>query len=82
MADLISGDKITEIMDAFNSLADNKGIVQTSRLGELLKALGENPTKEEVQDMINEVDKDGLGIVKFPTFLAMMASKVSKLLDI
>ena len=79
MADLISGDKINEIMDAFNSMADSKGVVQTKRLGDVLKALGENPTKEEVQDMINEVDKEGLGVVKFPTFLAMMASKLDNL---
>ena len=26
--------------------------------------------------MINEVDKDGTGIVKFPEFLSMMATKV------
>ena len=36
-------------MDAFNSLADRNGIVLTRRLGDLMKALGENPTKEEVQ---------------------------------
>ena len=44
-----------------------------------MKALGENPTKEEVQDMINEVDKDGQGVVKFPEFLSMMATKLDGL---
>ena len=29
----------------------------------------------EVQDMINEVDKDATGIARFPDFLYMMASK-------
>ena len=28
-----------------------------------------------VQDMINEVDKDGTGLVEFPVFLYMMAKK-------
>ena len=64
---------------SFNSLADHNGIVQTRRLGDLMKALGENPTKEEVQDMINEVDKDGQGVVKFPEFLTMMATKLDGL---
>ena len=36
-------------------------------------------TKEEVQDMINEVDKDGQGVVKFPEFLSMMATKLDGL---
>ena len=64
---------------SFNSLADHNGIVQTRRLGDLMKALGENPTKEEVQSMINEVDKDGQGVVKFPEFLSMMATKLDSL---
>ena len=42
------------------------------------RSVGENPTKEELQDMINWVDKDASGIVKFPDFLYMMASKVDK----
>ena len=42
----------------------------------LNRSVGENPTKEELQDMINWVDKDATGIVKFPDFLYMMASKV------
>ena len=36
-------------MDAFNSLADRGGVVRTRELGNLMKRLGENPTKEEVQ---------------------------------
>ena len=67
-------------MDAFNSVADGGGLVKTRELGILMKRLGENPTKEEVQvrsqkvmiklncdnaqDMINEVDKDGVGVIR------------------
>ena len=36
-------------MDAFNSLADRGGLVKTRELGNLMKRLGENPTKDEVQ---------------------------------
>ena len=42
----------------------------------LFRAVGENPTKEELQDFINMIDKDATGIIKFPDFLFMMASKV------
>ena len=41
--------KVILIMDAFNSLADRGGVVRTKELGNLMKRLGENPTKEEVQ---------------------------------
>ena len=42
----------------------------------MLRSVGENPTQVEVQDMVNEVDKEATGIVRFPDFLYMMASKV------
>lgn len=79
MSDLVSGDKVIMIMDAFNSLADRGGLVKTRELGILMKKLGENPTKEEVQDMINEVDKDGVGVIRFPEFLSMVAGKMDSL---
>ena len=40
------------------------------------RAVGENPTKEELQDFINMIDKEATGFIKFPDFLFMMASKV------
>ena len=43
------------------------------------RAVGENPTKEELQDFINMIDKDATGIIKFPDFLFMMASKVLRM---
>ena len=64
MADVISEDKVCVIMDAFNSLADRQGMVETRMLGDLMKRLGENPSQEEVQDMINEVDKEGVGTIR------------------
>ena len=79
MADTLSGDKVNMFMDAFNAIADRNGVISTKQLGHVMKSLGENPTQEEVQDMINEVDKDGVGIVKFPSFLSMMATKLDSL---
>ena len=64
MADVISEEKVCVIMDAFNSLADRQGVVETRMLGDLMKRLGENPSQEEVQDMINEVDREGVGTIR------------------
>merc|ERR1712025_1542498 len=36
---------------------------------------GMNPTEAELQDMINDVDKDATGYLTFPNFLYMMAKK-------
>ncbi|XP_015354325.1 calmodulin-like [Marmota marmota marmota] len=40
-------------------------------------SLGQNPIEAELQDMINEVDADGIGTIDFPEFiLTMMARKM------
>ena len=82
MADLIPGEKVNLFLDSFNTLANKDGILPVKLLGDLLRSIGENPTKEELQDMINEVDKEATGIVRFPDFLYMMASKVVLLREI
>lgn len=41
-----------------------------------MRSLGQNPTKAELQDMVNEVDSDGNGTIGFPEFLAMMERKM------
>ena len=43
-----------------------------------MKALGENPTGDELQDMINKFDDDGTGLIEFTEFLCLMATKVNR----
>ena len=38
-------------------------------LTSLLRAMGQNPTDSQVNDMINEVDVDGSGVVQFGEFV-------------
>ena len=42
----------------------------------IIQTLDENPTKEEIGDMINEVDCDGNGTIDFDEFLNIMARKM------
>lgn len=39
----------------------------------MMRNLGLNPSREELEDMINEVDKDRNGLIEFSEFLTMMA---------
>ena len=45
-----------------------KRAIHLQDLTALLRTMGQNPTDAEVNDMINEVDVDGTGILKFEDF--------------
>ena len=76
MAGKISAEKIKQLQDAFNQFSDKRGLVATRNIERVLKHMGESPGKEEIQDMINQVDVDGAGVCRFPDFLHMMARRV------
>ena len=42
----------------------------------MIKSLGQNPSKEELDDMINDVDSDGNGTIEFGEFLNLMSRKL------
>jgi calmodulin len=44
-----------------------------------MRALGQNPTEANLQEMINEVDGDGNGTVTFNKYLAIMAHKMQNI---
>ena len=56
---------------------DGDGSITTKELGVVMKSLGQNPTEDELTDMINEIDEDGNGTVDFDEFLSMMIKKAS-----
>ena len=43
-----------------------------------MRALGFEPSKEEIRKLISQVDTDGSGTVDFPEFLAMMQTKMGE----
>ena len=43
-----------------------------------MRAMGQNPTEEELNNMIMEVDLDGNGTIEFPEFLEMMKQKATE----
>ena len=76
MADQLTEEQIAELKEAFSLFdKDGDGAITTKELGTVMRSLGHNPTKAELQDMINEVDA-GNGTLDFPEFLSLMARKM------
>jgi len=49
-----------EFREAFGLFDKNgDGTISSNELGTIMRSLGQNPTENELQDMINEVDVDG-----------------------
>merc|ERR1711871_534616 len=51
---------------------DGGGSIDAKELGTVMRSLGQNPTDDELNDMIQEVDVDGNGEIDFDEFCAMM----------
>ena len=51
---------ISEYRQAFAMFdKDGDGTISTKELGIVMRSLGQNPTEQELQEIINEVDIDG-----------------------
>ena len=68
-------EQIADFKAAFSMFdKDGSGDVSTEELGAVLKELGQEVSKSQLEIMIKEVDADGSGSVEFPEFRSMMAS--------
>ena len=47
-------------------------------LATVIRSLDQNPSEEELQDMISEVDADGNGTIEFAEFLNLIAKKMKE----
>ena len=79
MADKIPADKYSECKEIFDLFDKNgDGSISSTELDNLLRALGAKPTPEEIQEMINEVDKDNSGRIEFNEFLELYSRKMNE----
>ncbi|CAH1973574.1 unnamed protein product [Acanthoscelides obtectus] len=72
----LTEDELAELRETF-SMFDKQGVgyITTEELGNVMRAMGQNPTEAELQDMIDEVDQDGNGVIDFEEFCSMMVTK-------
>ncbi|KAK6171162.1 hypothetical protein SNE40_019410 [Patella caerulea] len=76
---LLSDEETADYKEAFSLFdKDGDGTITTDELGTVMRSLGQEPTDQELQDMINEVDADGNGTIDFEEFLQMMNRKLKE----
>ena len=76
-ADQLTEEQIAELKEAFSLFdKDGDGSIATKELGMVMRALGKNPTEEELHNMVKQLDADDEGTIDFPEFLTMMARKM------
>ena len=61
----------------FNTFQDGSGTITTKELLPILRSIGQNPTEDEILNLVIEYDVNGDGTIDFDEFLEMM-QKVSK----
>ncbi|MFQ6670135.1 hypothetical protein Gotur_035169, partial [Gossypium turneri] len=77
MGEIMSEELIAEFQEAFCLFdKDGDGCITMEELAIAIKSLDQNPTQEELQNMINEVDSNGNGTIEFGEFLNLMATKM------
>lgn len=75
MADTLNDDQIAEFKEAFSLFDVNgDGSITTDELGTVMRSLGQDPSEEELQKMVDEVDEDGDGTIGAPPARARTAA--------
>ncbi|CAN6582116.1 hypothetical protein ACFX13_034303 [Malus domestica] len=79
MGEVLTEEQIVEFQEAFCLFdKDGDGCITIEELATAVKLLDPNPTEEELQNMISEVDVDGNGTIEFGEFLNLMARKMKE----
>ena len=80
LIDKLTKEQISDFREAFSLFDhDENGSISAAELGQVLSALGQTPSPNELSDMINEVDVDGNGTVEFAEFVILMTNKVKEM---
>ena len=74
--DQIQTAEFREALEEFDK--DGSGAISSKELLGVMRAMGQNPTEDELLNLVLEVDVDGNGTIDFPEFLNMMKKKASE----
>lgn len=78
----LSNEEIEACREAFQKFdRDGSGAIDRFELRAALQAMGQDPSEDEVYDLIQQVDADGSGEVSFAELLALMAAQKEKMVN-
>ncbi|XP_051178396.1 calmodulin-like protein 4 [Lolium perenne] len=73
----LTGEQMLAFKEAFSLFDKNgDGCISLEELAAVTRSLGLEPTEQELNDMMREVDTDGNGIIDFQEFLNLIARKM------
>ncbi|KAK1390587.1 Calmodulin-like protein 11 [Heracleum sosnowskyi] len=79
MAEILNDEQIVEFQEAFSLFDKNgDGCITVEELATVIRSLDQNPSEDELQDMISDFDADGNGIIEFVQFLNLMFKKIKE----
>ncbi|KAE8677037.1 Calmodulin [Hibiscus syriacus] len=79
MGEIMSEQLVSEFREAFCLFdKDGDGCITMEELAIAIKSLDQNPTEEELQNMIDEVDTNGNGTIELGEFLNLMERKMKE----
>lgn len=79
MSDKLTEEQVAEFREAFKIFdKDGDGKIDRTELGTVMRALGQNPTQREIDDLVNEIDQNNDSVINFAEFLTMMARQVKE----
>lgn len=77
MTDELSPEELSNLKEAFSIFdKDGDGTITAKELGTVMRSLGQNPTDQELDDMVKEIDVDGNGEIDFEEFVTLMTRKM------
>merc|ERR1712093_970804 len=75
----VSDKDLEEYREAFQLLdTDKSGMIDAMELGFCMRALGFEPTPEEIKDMLAKTDQDGNGTVEFNEFVDLLSGRMDR----
>merc|ERR1712181_68946 len=75
----LTEEQVADFKEVFSLIDKNAdGAITIKELGSTMRSMGQSPTDEELQEMIEEGDSNGNGTIEFSEFLGKMAYSPSE----